>query len=173
MDTQTLEHYLNLLNAQASKSHLVGVYASDRLPRRFNRPAAIIAHTETASEKYGHWVAIYVPSKGIPSYFDSFGIDAHISNHKSFLERLSKFYKFSTICYQSPTSTVCGWHALLYLADKMGVIKKGFFERLMAKSKGNLDENDKIVEQCGKWLVADLKGVGDGSGDDKKGEFLH
>jgi hypothetical protein len=172
MDTHTLENYLELFNAEAAKPHLVGVYASDRLPRRLNRPAAIIAHTETASEKFGHWVAIYVPSKGIPIYFDSFGIDVHIPNHKVFIARLSKFYKFNTICYQAPPSTVCGWYALLFLADKMGVIKKGFFERMIQLSKGNLDENDKIVEQCGQWLVQDLKGVGDSYGKDKKPALL-
>jgi hypothetical protein len=54
----------------------------------------------------------------------------------------------------------------------MGVIKKGFFERMIQLSKGNLDENDKIVEQCGQWLVQDLKGVGDSHGRDKKPALL-
>lgn len=164
MDTPTLQHYLELLNARAAKPHRVGVYASDRLPRRLKRPCALIAHTEKAKEKYGHWISIYVPLKGIPIYFDSFGMDAHVPNHEAFIARLSKNYKFNSICYQSPTSTVCGWYTFLHLAESMGVIKKGFFKRLLAKSKGDLDANDKIVEQCGHWLVAKMKGEGKSGG---------
>jgi hypothetical protein len=168
METEILQHYLELLNARAAKSHLVGVYASDRLPKRLNRPAALIVHTETASEKYGHWISIYVPAKGDPIYFDSFGIDIHVPNHESFISRMSKNYKFNSICYQAPTSTVCGWYTLMHLAENMGVIKKGFFKRMILRSKGDFDENDKIVEECGRGLVSLLQGEGVSQGKDKK-----
>lgn len=164
MDTQTLQKYLDLLNASSAKTHLVGVYASDRLPRRCNKPAALIAHTENASEAYGHWISIYVPPRGLPIYFDSFGLDSHVKNHQSFLARISKNYKYNTTCYQSPTSTVCGWWALMFLAEHMGVVKKGFFKRVLTWSKGNLDENDKMVEKCGLRLIEELRGKVVGGG---------
>jgi hypothetical protein len=157
METETLQNYLELLKKKAPKTHLVGVYASDRLPKKLNKPAALIVHTETASEKLGHWISIYVPSKGLPTYFDSFGLDVHVPNHQNFIAKLSNNYKFNADCYQSPTSTVCGWYAFLHLAEKMGVIKNGFFKRLLADTKGDLDANDNLIEQCGNLLVSELE----------------
>lgn len=139
----------------------MGVYASDRLPRRLSKPAAIIAHTEIASEKYGHWVSIYVPTRGMPVYFDSFGMDVHVPNHQAFIARISKNYKYNTVSYQSPATTVCGWYTFLHLAECMGVIKKGFFTRVQAKSKGDPQESDKIVEECGRGLIKELQVVGE------------
>jgi hypothetical protein len=152
MDSKTLLDALQRLNMITKVNHTVGVYAADRLPSNFNKPAAFIVHSENSDIEIGHWSAIYVPKKGPPQYFDSYGLDPLIPNHISFLKRLSKNVYINKQCFQALDSKVCGGYCLLFLAYNMGVIKKPI--KLYPKD-GIM--NDQVVAEATSLLLNELK----------------
>jgi len=124
MDTATTKTALRKINAMTGRKHMVGVYAADMLPRTVRLPAAFIMHTENSDKVNGHWVACYIPKKGPILYFDSFGLRPHVENHVDFLTRFARRINYNKNTYQSVDSIVCGGYCLVFLARKMGLIKK-------------------------------------------------
>jgi len=155
METDTLEKYLKLLNEKTDGKHNIGIYAADRLPRTVKKkPIALIVHSQKASQYIGHWFAIYVPKRGKPFYFDSFGRKPHIKTHINFLKRISNTFNQNEKCLQAPDSIVCGGYCLLFLAYKMGYIEQFF--NCFTKNK---ERNDKFVEQAVEALIKNLHGM--------------
>jgi hypothetical protein len=151
MDSHTLKACLIRINELTGGEHLVGVYSSERLPRNCKRPFAIIAHSEISSVSVGHWLAIYAGEKGPVYFFDSYGFKPYVDNHISFLKRLGSKIVYNEIGYQATDAVTCGGYTLLFLASKMGYIKK--FKRFLSK---NRERNDKFVKLATVALVENL-----------------
>lgn len=152
MDSQTLKDALYRLNMMAKVNHTVGVYAADRLPSHFNKPAAIVVHSENSDTEIGHWLAIYLPKRGHPYYFDSYGLDPYVPNHINFLKRHAKKAYVNKQCFQSLDSKVCGGYCLLFLAYNMGVIKNPL--KLYPDAE---KINDQVVADATECLLEELK----------------
>lgn len=122
MDSQKLRESLIRLQQHATIKHTVGVYSAENLPSKINRPAAIIVHSENSNKNIGHWLAIYLTKKSA-FYFDSYGLPPFVDNHINFMHRNARKVYYNKKCYQAPASTVCGGYCLIFLANKMRVLK--------------------------------------------------
>jgi hypothetical protein len=152
MDSAILKRCLEEINRRTFNRHSVGVYSADRLPSRITKPAAIIAHSEQSSVPTGHWFAMYIPEKGPACYFDSYGQEPYIKTHINFLKRIGGSYSFNRKPYQQLTSTTCGGYCLLFLASKLGYIKK--IKRFLGNDKFR---NDKFVAEATMALIDNLE----------------
>jgi hypothetical protein len=148
MDSKTLANALNKLNYVCNHKYTVGVYAADRLPSRYSKPAAFIVHTENATKEIGHWVGIFVPENGRTLFFDSYGMAPYVKNHIAFLNRLQNGISSNKKCYQAPDSTVCGGYCLIFLAQKMGAIKSPLQLR-----ENDVLRNDRKVAEATRQLL--------------------
>jgi hypothetical protein len=154
MDSNTLGKALKKLNKLCKKKHTVGVYAADRLPARFSKPAAFIIHTENANISIGHWIAIYFPEVGKPYFFDSYGIPPYVDSHIKFLYRHSKSFYTNKKCYQAIDSTVCGGYCLLFLAYKLGILKIP-----LCINENSFEKNDLYIGEATNQLLNALENV--------------
>lgn len=152
MDSNILRTCLEKLNELTKKKHLTGCYPADRLPRKCKKPVAIIVHSEVSSIEIGHWIAIYVPKKGPISYFDSFGAEPHIQSHLNFMRRLGGKIIYNKNCYQDMNAITCGGYSLLFLASKMGYIKK--IKKYLSRNKV---KNDEFIKISTEELVKNLR----------------
>jgi hypothetical protein len=151
MDSQLLKNCLARINELEENKYLTGVFSADHLPRKCNKPIAIIAHSEKASISIGHWVAIYAAKKGPIYFLDSFGRGPQIPTHVNFLRRLGGKIIFNTNCYQSFSEITCGGYCLLFLASKMGYIKN--IKKYLSDDK---EENDNFIRTSTTALVEHL-----------------
>ena len=121
---------------------MVGVYAADRLPRSYKKPAAFIANTDSYGGAGVHWVAFYIPAKGRAEYFDSYGLDTFIEGHLEFqsLSRISWLVNKKSL--QGLQSTVCGQHCLAYLIARMRGYSMKSFQSLFTS---DVTKNDRLV----------------------------
>jgi hypothetical protein len=131
----------HLLTSHNLTKHLFkGVFAADTLPKTCsNKPSAYIVNFDKQKDPGTHWVAIYMPRKGISEYFDSYGFKPHL---KSILLMIGKIYKYNTLFLQHPFSTVCGQYAIYFILQRA----YGYdFEQLMKVFSHNSLENDAYV----------------------------
>lgn len=143
----TLEIWNTLASNKYTKNYFIGVYPLDRIPKIIkNKPALLIVNHDKSNSPGSHWVAIYLPVKGSPEYFDSFGIEPL---HKEFLKFFKK-NKYTRVLYnktqlQDFVSTVCGQYCCVYLLHKAkNITLKSFIESNF--KRGNFRQNDKKVE---------------------------
>jgi hypothetical protein len=152
MDTITLRKALRKMKKLCLKKHAVGVYAANRLPTRFSKPAAFIIHTENADVAIGHWIAMYFSQDGSSYYFDSYGLDPYVKSHIKFLHRNSRKLHINRKCYQAVDSNVCGGYCLLFLAYKMSLFKTPLCFEI-----NNVSKNDAFVSETTARLLGALK----------------
>lgn len=147
----TLEIWNALASNTYTNNYFKGVYPLDRIPQIIkNKPALLIVNLDKSNSPGSHWVAIYLPIKGNPEYFDSFGIKPL---HNEFLEFFKK-NKYTRVLYnktqlQDFASTVCGQYCCVYLLHKAkNITLKSFIESNF--KRGNFHcrrrQNDKKVE---------------------------
>lgn len=143
----TLEIWNALSENRYTQKYFKGVFPLDLLPKLIKKkPALFVVNTDRSNKPGSHWVAIYLPMKGKPEYFDSYGIQPI---HNEFLE-FFKRNKFTKVLYnktqlQNLLSTVCGQYCcvyLLYKAQKKSL--ENFIETNFEKDK--FRKNDKRVE---------------------------
>lgn len=93
------------------------------MPEKIRKPAAIVANTSDSSQRFGHWVAFYIPEEGSSQYFDSYGTIPFHPEFYSWLQKISENGEllFNKKRYQADDTPVCGFYALLFLARRMGL----------------------------------------------------
>lgn len=144
MDGVRLYETLKLINERTGNKHTIGVFASDKIPRRFIHPASFIINTDNSRNKGIHWISIYVTKRGSIEYFDSYGLPPLIEDHLAFLTDVKSSYKTNRMQLQSLTSSVCGLYCLLYLTARMHNKSLKTFQSIFSK---NTTSNDKKVTQ--------------------------
>lgn len=118
MNSTQLHRALSL-NVHTRKAFL-GVFPSDRLPRRIQRyPACFIANVDRSWESGSHWLAFYIPSPHHLEFFDSYGhspwdFPGAISN---FVRRFPHV-NFNPMTLQSNYTAVCGQYCAYFLYSK-------------------------------------------------------
>ena len=55
-------------------STFLGVFPSNKLPRKRRYPSSLIANTDPDTKPGQHWIAMYFPSKTKKEFFDSYGM---------------------------------------------------------------------------------------------------
>lgn len=93
----------------------IGVFPSDRIPKIWSRPAALIFNTDDHTKPGSHWVAFYVDQHGRGVFFDSFGLPPIIPSHRARIDRNCTFYRWNDRQLQAETSEVCGHYTVMFL----------------------------------------------------------
>lgn len=96
-----------------TRQQFIGCVASDQLPVSDRYPYCIIANTDVSSRPGQHWVAIYVPSKDVAEYFDSYGDlpNQQIGSYLSYFPVVRR----NTFPLQSLFSKACGPYCIYFL----------------------------------------------------------
>jgi len=117
----------------------VGVYAADKLPYPVKKPAALIANTDIEGQPGEHWVAFFVPVRGQPEYFDSYGMPSYTPDHMEFMSKY-KTWKSNTKTLQSLTSKVCGQYCLTFLITRMRGFSMKQYQSLFTEKSNQKDQ---------------------------------
>ena len=142
MNETQLRRILRCENEHCGNRYMVGVYAADRLPRSYNKPAAFIANTDNHDGAGVHWVAFYIPAKGRAEYFDSYGLDTFIEGHLEFQSLSRKTWLVNKKLLQGLQSKVCGQYCLAYLISRMRGYSMKSFQSLFTS---DVTKNDRLV----------------------------
>ena len=141
----------NILSSDCELStSFVGVFASDRLPKHCEQPAALICNLDPHNQPGSHWVAIYIEND-IGEYFDSYGLPPLNKNIVSFLQNNCQEWKFRNEELQAINSDVCGHYCIWYLLQKIQVLPKrkgGRLQKLKSNEwpfKENEGESNDII----------------------------
>ena len=103
-------------------------------------PIAIICNTDMEKGSGKHWIAFWLPEKGICEYFDSFGLP--IDRYWN-VQVPAEFTKENCIIYQSALSNVCGNHCLFFLYNRaLGV---SYIDFVNNNYNYNVRHNDALV----------------------------
>lgn len=140
MNSEQLTRGLTFLNKCKNNHFQVGVFAADRIPTKYKRPAAFIINTDDYGQPGTHWIAIFIPKKASIEYFDSYGLSPYIQSHRSFLK--GKKWIHNDREMQSLTSTVCGHYCLLFLASRMNGFSLQQFKNSFTSS---VEKNDLLM----------------------------
>lgn len=165
MDTNEIDR-LALLNPLTRKI-FKGCVACDELPRKkilkkFLPQSYIInLCARNNSHDYCHWVSLYISDVENIEYFDSAGMDSHMSNlfiRKFINKQNPKRIQFNKIQVQSNDSINCGIFSLVFLYAKAINIDFKRFVRLFKDKQ--LEQNDKIVENLFSCAFDNYQNVG-------------
>lgn len=92
----------------------MGVFPSDKIPKRWTRPYAMVFNTDGSKKPGSHWVAIYVDDQFRGWYFDSYGIKPYIPEHINRIRKNCKSLRWNVKHLQSYESTVCGRFCVMF-----------------------------------------------------------
>jgi hypothetical protein len=151
MNSEQLFVALQFFNRMHGEAYSIGVYAADKLPSRYSKPAALIANTDEQGKPGTHWVAIYIPKSGKSEYFDSYGLPPFVKHHILFLNKVTWTHNRKEM--QSLTSNVCGNYCLMYLASRMNGHTLKDFQNLFT---ADLNANDIQVLTCSNNVLRPL-----------------
>lgn len=140
----TIQLTKDMIRNKRTKKYFRGVFPCDKLPKRFKRPALIIANTDASTESGRHWVAFYIPIKGPSEYFDSVGRKPVNEEFIKFLKRCGKSYVYNLKRLQGVFSNVCGNYCSMYLLYRAKNQSRSKFINLFTENYANNDE--KIIK---------------------------
>lgn len=121
-----------------------GVFASDEIPVVWPRPVAYVFNCDKRNQPGSHWVAAYVDVLGRGTFFDSYGLEPYVEQHRRRLRENCGFYTWNTRQLQSDSSTLCGGFCLAFL---FYMSHNNDFDLFCNIFEHNLDDNDKIIER--------------------------
>lgn len=113
MNTLDISHYLKKINHSLEPN----VFAANRIPIHMTTPVYLISNLDPDTKPGLHWVAIYVNSKGVGEYFDTFGRKPE-GYHLSFLRRNTSMWMYNSKIIQNVFSSLCGEYCLMFLYFK-------------------------------------------------------
>lgn len=132
----------NLLNNNAATKHIFkGTYPCDILPERkdIEKPAAFIINTQPSTQEGEHWLVVYFPSRGLPEYFDSYGLKMQLKEIKDFI---GQRYKSNVRLLQHLLSSACGQYCIHFIHKRC---RDNSFESIIHSFSENQLLNDQRV----------------------------
>jgi hypothetical protein len=128
------------------QQYVIGVFASDTLPRRqTNRVYGLIVNTDPHNKSGQHWCAIYSDASGNKEFFDSYGRppEKNSIDIQTWISARADAIHYNKSQLQSENSSVCGLYCLLYLRQRlMGLTLQQFLEQF---DRYHLEANDDFV----------------------------
>ena len=112
MDGATIENVLKK-GLCCTRTHFLGVFALDQLPKLTQFPCCFVANTDPISLPGTHWVAFYYDSPTSLEFFDSYGQTPH--EYKFPISKKISSLTCNSYPIQSLVSTVCGQFCIFYL----------------------------------------------------------
>ena len=120
---------------------LLGVFASNKLPKKTCRPCCLIVNTKPDTHPGEHWVAMFINKEGYGDYFCSYGLPPK-AEFTAFMNKHCVDWNSSTKQLQQYVSATCGQYAVFFLHARANGLPMAKFLSLFTK---NNDENDQIV----------------------------
>lgn len=146
MDSLTINRYVSMFQ---KRNIFKGVFPCDRLPRKFNLPAAFIINLSTHYEPGSHWVGLYINENGHAYYFDSFGIDVKNFFIRTFIRLHSKKLTINRKQLQHISSIKCGKFCCVFVSF---ILKNCPISEFLKKCSLNLFVNDITIENMYNYL---------------------
>ena len=107
-----------LYNKLKCLDSFIDVVPCDRIPNYSKLPASMIINTDKHNQKGEHWVGIYVSTKNIGYYFDSYGLPPINKEINDYLNRNTNGWKFNQRPIQGLDSNKCGQFSVLFIILK-------------------------------------------------------
>lgn len=127
-----------LRNLATIRSHTVGVFPADRIPRVWMKPTVFVFNTDNHNKPGLHWVCAYVDKTGVGWYFDSYGLPPIRPEFITRLRKNCKHFRWNTMCLQSESSDVCGQFCIMFLHHmSSGLSMKKFLKKFSADTQKN------------------------------------
>jgi len=137
-----------ILDVDSIKSHFLGCYSSDNLPKAIKKNQFAIVNTDISTGIGKHWYAIFKYSNCLLEVFDSLGID---HDKKKFLQqnfsRGTKEIEFNKTQFQKSDTNSCGKFVLYFIFNRLFNLDHCFEDLLEEIFCPDLDENEKKVEE--------------------------
>ena len=97
------------------RAMFLGVFASDRLPKTFDKskPALLVCNTDPHDKPGQHWIVLYIEDSTYGEYFDSFG-EPPEAPFRTFLHRHCARWTYTDRNLQSVVSRFCGHYCIFY-----------------------------------------------------------
>lgn len=144
MDTKEIEKYLKQVNANIQ----FNVFAANKIPIYFSPPTYIISNLDPDTKPGSHWIAIYIDTKGVGEYFDSFGRKP-LGYHEIFLQTNCRKWIYNNKILQNCISSFCGIYCLVYIYFKYNGFSMSQFVNLFSD---NSVCNDQLVQDMFKSI---------------------
>ena len=107
---------MDFINEKVTSKNFKGVYALDEIGHIKQRSflSAFVFNLDLSYKPGLHWAAVYIDSKGLPEYFDSFG---HPSPReiKDFSYTCVENWNYNHVPVQELYSTTCGQFVVFYI----------------------------------------------------------
>lgn len=146
MDTFTI---IKTIKIHQRNNIFKGVYPCDLLPNKFSLPAIFIINLSPHNESGSHWVSVYISSRRIAFYFDSFGFPVNNYYILRFLKRHSNQIDYNRTQLQHITSNKCGKFCCTFA---ISILKRCSIESFISKFCKNLFVNDIVIENMFNYL---------------------
>ena len=95
--------------------HTIGVYPSDKIPKKWTIPSALVFNTDDSKHPESHWILIYTDRDQRGWYFASYGIPPFIPSHIQRMRKNCKTLRWNVVQLQSESSRVCGHYCIMFL----------------------------------------------------------
>jgi hypothetical protein len=116
MNTLEIDHVLK--THPSTRNVFKGVYARNRLPRRWNVPSALIGNTDPDDRPGTHLVALCSDANSRGEYYDPTGRPPFLRAYVNFMNKHCTSWTYNTVRVQEEGSTVCGHHCIFYLIHR-------------------------------------------------------
>ena len=103
-------------NVNVAKGKFIGVFPSDKIPKRKSYPYCMIVNTTKDGTRGEHWAACYVPNIKNIEYFDSLG-ELPNNDLSTYLDKF-KHVLLNKKIIQFPTTDTCGHFCVYFLLSR-------------------------------------------------------
>jgi hypothetical protein len=110
MNTLQIQHVLQ------NVPYFAGVFPSDMLPSKFNRPATFVVNLDPHNTPGSHWVAITFRDKYSAWYFDSYDLPPIVESLETCIRGNTVHFTYNQRQLQNISSNICGQYVCLYTA---------------------------------------------------------
>lgn len=108
-------HINRLLRQYIHGHHHIGVFPRDLIRYPPRGKCAFVFNTDPHTGRGQHWVAVYIDSKGVGHYFDSYGLPPMEKEFIHFLNTRCKRWVYNDERLQDNGSKACGQFCLYFL----------------------------------------------------------
>lgn len=132
-----------------------GIFACDTLPNSITLPAAFVINLSPKHSRGSHWVGLFIDSKRVAHYFDSFGFSPYEPNIIFYIKKHAKVVKFNKKQIQHLGSNKCGKFVILFVLCKM---YNNDFDEILRRFSINLGVNEIVIENILKYFEDKRRG---------------
>jgi uncharacterized protein YutD len=135
-------------NFQSIKTHFLGVFSIDTLPKQFKESDFCVCNTSQSNTVGEHWFTVFKLNKNSYEIFDSLGVTQHKLNlYKQNFEISMKQLTFNVSAVQDKNSISCGYFCIYFLIQRLHNLDLSFDELFSLIFEANLQQNDSSVLQ--------------------------